>query len=55
MVVGQPKPYMTEAASKPAEMLSVAGPASPFAPKAVEIDPAELDAGEDVMFMSSGG
>jgi hypothetical protein len=30
-------------------------PASPFAPKAVEIDPAELNAGEDVMFMPSGG
>jgi len=28
---------------------------SPFAPKVVEIDPAELDTGDDVMFMPSGG
>jgi len=30
-------------------------PASPFAPKAVEIEPEELDTGDDVMFMPSGG
>jgi hypothetical protein len=54
-VASEPKLYMTEVANKPAEMLSVAGPASPFAPKAVGIDPAELDTGDDVMFMPSGG
>jgi hypothetical protein len=38
---------------------TAAAPASPFAPKPapapVEIDPAELDTGDDVMFMPRGG
>ena len=35
------------------ENVTPLGTRSPFAP--VEVDPAELDAGEDVMFMPSGG
>jgi hypothetical protein len=38
-----------------AEIKAAMTSAPPFAPAPIEVDPAELDAGEDIMFMPSGG